>query len=244
MRLIDRGVKQDAETNRQNHGKGIFFKPLSHDFVEKSGTAKNQPAEFTLQSDSEVKDRLRKLAISRLAYRYYPLSGNPDDLLPLPGLTPDVYQAVVSDFNHLTPEQSRQLRTALEDASGLQDEQKAGWRFEEFRSALRKLYRWLDSSHCTELPAGLWTNGAQYRAVYLRAISDADPMDRSYRLIALLVGANPHNVKPIIERAGLENHRQDPAIVRFPLTVSRFRLLYPKLSAQAKQLPLLESEVA
>ncbi len=28
------------------------------------------------------------------------------------------------------------------------------------------------------------------------------------------------------------------------LTVSRFLLLYPKLSAQAKQLPLLESEVA
>ncbi len=217
-RLIDRGVNQGAETNRQNQGKSLFFTTYSPDFVEKSGVAKKRAVEFTLLPDSEVKPRLKAMLVSRLAYRYYPLSGNPNDLLPLASVTPDVYRAVVSEIDSLTPEQSRQLRAALEDASGLQNPQDSGWRFEEYKSALRKLYRWLDSSHSTELPVGLWTNGAQFRAVFYRCVHDADPKNRSHRTIALLTGINPGNAGPIIERAALENHRQDPAIIRFPLT--------------------------
>lgn len=216
-RLIDRGVDQVAEQfstkSRTDPNQLEDVRELSNlEFVENTTGRRSagRPEDCcTLPTVNTIKATLRALLPWRLLERMYPSwrDSFPEQkvaelVAAIDGLTADEQAALIDELIQYCRVQAK-------------DEIKVRGRWKAYREALSTLLRMLVDAHSTPLPSG-WVNGRQYRAIYLHELVKADQdARRGYDDIALLTGINPSNVKPLLDRAALDNHTE-PELIPLP----------------------------
>ncbi len=184
-------------------GRDILFAKSDRD----SSSAKNEEplsdsatGGWTLLPVAVVRARLLAWLPYQLLPKYFPASGK-----LLPKLTPAMFASLeVSDIPTLV----QNLHDTLAPVYADQDQAEVRRRERRCQDAYAWLKAALDDPHSTPLPPG-WTNGSQYAAILLRALTEADPEPRSRETISLITGRWPSSVKAMLDRAGLENVRRE-----------------------------------